>query len=109
MPNALDQFINALEAESVPPLFVAILAAALLGLLFKRLEHTIIRAIRSARGGRQMAKVVTNRNVGSAGIIRHCPICHSQMIKRKAGRGSQAGEEFWSCPNYPDCRGTRPV
>jgi hypothetical protein len=109
MLNALDQFIHALEAEAVPPLFVAILAVALLGFLFKRLEHALVRAIRSARGGRQMAKVVTNRNGVSAGVVRHCPICHSQMIKRKARRGSRAGQEFWGCPNYPDCRGTRPV
>jgi Topoisomerase DNA binding C4 zinc finger len=108
MPSALDQFIHALEAEAVPPVFVAILGAALLVLLFKRLEHVLVRAIRSARGGRQMEKVATNRNVVSAGV-RHCPICHSQMIKRKARRGSRAGQEFWGCPNYPDCRGTRPV
>jgi len=109
MPNAqLDQFIHALEAEAVPPLFVAILGAALLGLLFKRLEHALVRAVRSARA-RQVGKVVTNTNVRSAGIIRHCPICHSQMVKRKARRGSRAGQEFWGCPNYPDCRGTRPV
>src|SRR6266404_6863760 len=109
MPNAqLDQFIHALEAEAVPPLFVAILGAALLCLLFKRLEHTLIRVVRSARAGRQAGRVVTNRNVVSAGVVRHCPICHSQMVKRKARRGSRAGQEFWGCPNYPDCGGTRP-
>src|SRR6266702_686499 len=53
-----------------------------LRLLFKRLEHALIRVVRSARAGRQAGKVVTNTNVRSAGIIRHCPICHSQMIKR---------------------------
>jgi len=109
MPSALDQFIHTLEAEAVPPVFVAILGAALLVLLFKRLEHALVHAVRSARGRRQMEKVITNRNVGSAGVVRHCPICHSQMIKRKARRGSRAGQEFWSCPNYPDCRGTRPI
>jgi hypothetical protein len=110
MPNALlDQFIHALEAEAVPPVFVAILGAALLVLLFKRLEHALVHAVRSARGRRQMAKVVTNRSVVSAGVVRHCPICHSQMIKRNARRGTRAGQEFWRCPNYPDCRGTRSV
>jgi Topoisomerase DNA binding C4 zinc finger len=109
MLNAqLDQFIHALEAEAVPPLFVAILGVALLGFLFKRLEHALVCAVRSARA-RQAGKIVTNRNVVSAGVVRHCPICHSQMIKRKARRGSRAGQEFWGCPNYPDCRGTRPI
>src|SRR5256886_16412378 len=107
MPNAqLDRFIHALEAQAVPPLFVAILGAALLVLLFKRLEHTFIRVVRSARAGRQAGKVVTNRNVVSAGVVRHCPICHSQMVKRKARRGSPAGQEFWGCPKFPDCGGT---
>src|SRR5712691_464574 len=109
MPNAqLAQFLHVLEAGAVPPLFVAILGAALLVLLFKRLEHALVRAVRSARA-RQTGKVVTNTNVVSAGVVRHCPICHSQMVKRKARRGSRAGQEFWGCPNYPDCRGTRPV
>ena len=108
MPSAqLDKFIQALEAQAVPPLFVAILGAALLVLLFKRLEHALIRVVRSVRA-RQAGKLVTNTNVRSAGIVRHCPICHSQMIK-KARRGSHAGQEFWGCPNYPDCHGTRPV
>jgi len=105
----LDRFIHALEAQAVPPLFVAILGAALLCLLFKRLEHAVIRVVRSARAGRQAGKVVTNANVRSAGIIRHCPICHSQMVRRKTHGGSQVGQEFWGCPNYPDCRGTRPI
>lgn len=111
MPNAqLDQFIQALEAEAVPPLFLAILAGGLLGFLFKRLEHALVRAVRSARAARQTEKVVvTNTNIRSAGVVRFCPVCHSQMIKREARRGSRAGQEFWGCPNYPDCRGTRPI
>src|SRR5437763_4487435 len=110
MPNALlDRFIHALEAQAVPPLFVAILGAALLCLLFKRLEHAFIRVVRSARAGRQAGRVVTNRNVVSASVVRYCPICHSQMVKRKARPGPRAGQELWSCPNYPDCGGTRPV
>jgi Topoisomerase DNA binding C4 zinc finger len=110
MPNAqLDQFIHALEAKAVPPLLVAILGAALLGLLFKWLEHGIVCLIRSARGTPQARKVVTNTNVGFAGVTPRCPICNSQMIKRRARRGSRAGQEFWGCSNYPECRGTRPI
>jgi len=37
-----------------------------------------------------------------------CPVCQSRMAKRKAKRGANAGNEFWGCINYPDCRGTRP-
>lgn len=110
MPNSqFDQFIRALEMKAVPPLVLATIAAGLLGLLLKWFEHGLIRLIRSVRVGHQTEKVATNTNVVSAGVVRHCPICHSQMIKRKARRGSRAGQEFWGCPNYPDCRGTRPV
>jgi hypothetical protein len=109
MPNVqLDQFMRALEMKAVPPLVVATIAAGLLGLLFKWLEHGLIRLIRSARSSGYARKVPTNANVvGSAGRTPHCPICNSQMLKRKARRGSRAGQEFWGCPNYPDCRGTR--
>ena len=36
-----------------------------------------------------------------------CPSCGSPMIRRVAKFGKTAGEEFWCCPHYPHCRGTR--
>ncbi|MBM4164566.1 MAG: four helix bundle protein [Lentisphaerae bacterium] len=38
-----------------------------------------------------------------------CPECGKTMIQRTARKGSHAGQPFWSCPAYPDCRGTRPI
>ncbi len=38
-----------------------------------------------------------------------CPECQSRMVKRKAKRGANAGQVFWGCARYPDCKGTRPV
>jgi len=38
---------------------------------------------------------------------RHCPLCRAPMVRRRVKRGSKAGTLFWSCSNYPDCRGTR--
>lgn len=38
-----------------------------------------------------------------------CPECQSRMVKRKAKRGSRAGQVFWGCIRYPDCRGSRPI
>ena len=32
-----------------------------------------------------------------------CPRCGSTMLMRR----SRAGREFWGCPGFPDCRGTR--
>jgi len=34
-----------------------------------------------------------------------CPKCGSEMVLREAKRGSNKGEQFWGCPNYPRCRG----
>jgi restriction system protein len=36
-----------------------------------------------------------------------CPVCKSSMVRRKARKGANAGSEFWGCPQYPACRGTR--
>ncbi len=36
-----------------------------------------------------------------------CPECQSRMVKRKARRGANAGQVFWGCTRYPDCKGTR--
>ncbi len=34
-----------------------------------------------------------------------CPKCGSSMVLRTAKRGSNAGNEFWGCEGYPQCRG----
>lgn len=36
-----------------------------------------------------------------------CPLCSSAMVKRTARKGANAGNEFWGCSAYPECRGTR--
>ena len=33
-----------------------------------------------------------------------CPKCRTPMVLRTAKKGSQKGEEFWGCGNYPKCR-----
>jgi restriction system protein len=38
-----------------------------------------------------------------------CPRCGKEMVRRKARRGADAGKEFWACPGFPECRGTRPL
>ncbi|MFK5913829.1 MAG: restriction endonuclease [Woeseiaceae bacterium] len=34
-----------------------------------------------------------------------CPICSQQMIKRTARKGKNAGNTFWGCSTFPNCRG----
>ncbi len=36
-----------------------------------------------------------------------CPRCSQPMLKRTARSGANAGSEFWGCPSFPRCRGTR--
>ena len=34
-----------------------------------------------------------------------CPICSQKMIKRTARKGKNAGNTFWGCSQFPNCRG----
>ena len=34
-----------------------------------------------------------------------CPKCGAPMIKRKATKGENAGNEFYGCSRFPHCRG----
>lgn len=36
-----------------------------------------------------------------------CPICGKPMRQRLARKGRNAGQSFWSCSDYPNCKGTR--
>jgi four helix bundle suffix protein len=38
-----------------------------------------------------------------------CPACAKPMRQRTAAKGSRAGQSFWGCSNYPDCKQTRPM
>lgn len=34
-----------------------------------------------------------------------CPKCGREMVLRTAKKGSNKGEQFWGCPDYPNCHG----
>lgn len=36
-----------------------------------------------------------------------CPLCSSEMVRREAKRGANAGKAFWGCSKYPACKGSR--
>ena len=38
-----------------------------------------------------------------------CPRCGKPMRQRTARQGAHAGQRFWGCSGYPDCKGTRPL
>jgi four helix bundle suffix protein len=37
--------------------------------------------------------------------IPHCPQCGKPMVLRTAKSGKNAGQQFWGCSAYPDCKG----
>jgi hypothetical protein len=41
----------------------------------------------------------------SANQSPRCPKCDSEMILRTAKSGANAGNQFWGCSQYPNCRG----
>jgi four helix bundle suffix protein len=38
-----------------------------------------------------------------------CPLCGKGMRRRTAKQGPHAGQAFWGCSGYPECRGTRQI
>jgi four helix bundle suffix protein len=36
-----------------------------------------------------------------------CPNCGKAMVRRKARTGKNAGQGFWGCTGYPECKGVR--
>ncbi|XLZ68555.1 topoisomerase DNA-binding C4 zinc finger domain-containing protein [Massilia sp. SR12] len=36
-----------------------------------------------------------------------CPNCGASMVLRIAGKGRNAGGQFWGCNRFPRCKGTR--
>jgi restriction system protein len=37
---------------------------------------------------------------------KRCPKCEREMVLRTAGKGPDAGKQFWGCSGYPKCRFT---
>ncbi|MES1264380.1 MAG: topoisomerase DNA-binding C4 zinc finger domain-containing protein [Variovorax sp.] len=35
-----------------------------------------------------------------------CPKCAGTMVRRTARKGAHAGDSFWGCAAFPQCRGT---
>lgn len=38
-----------------------------------------------------------------------CPKCGSDMVRRKATKGTNAGKDFWGCTTFPKCGGIRRI
>jgi ssDNA-binding Zn-finger/Zn-ribbon topoisomerase 1 len=38
-----------------------------------------------------------------------CPKCGGELVLRTAQKGSNPGQKFWGCNNFPKCRFTKPL
>ncbi|MGA7181148.1 MAG: restriction endonuclease [Thiobacillaceae bacterium] len=65
--------------------------------------HALIRGVNVPGKAASATSAVATANAPS------CPVCQSEMVKRKARKGANAGSEFWGCSRYPACKGTRPI
>ena len=61
-------------------------------------------------GGERLVKMIreVQRNpethVGRKQPAKICPECGSEMVVRVAGKGKYAGQKFWGCSRFPECR-----
>ena len=75
------------------------------------------RILKQARGVAEAPRAVAEPVFQTAGDMRQnagsltptCPKCFQQMKRRQATKGARAGQDFWGCVTYPQCRGTRAV
>ena len=47
----------------------------------------------------------TKLNLSNTNETPSCPICQQAMVMRTAKKGSNAGNNFWGCSQFPKCRG----
>jgi restriction system protein len=62
------------------------------------------RAIRSDRSDRSDGSDVSDKSDAP-----NCPDCAKLMVLRTARKGPHAGQRFWGCSSYPECKGTLPA
>lgn len=105
MPNpVLEQFTHSITSIVIPVVIVCGILGIVLGELRKWVERRATRlgaAVKKTRALRAMA--------ADASIAPHCPNCNAVMERRTAKRGVNAGSQFWGCPSYPRCHGTRDI
>lgn len=62
--------------------------------------HRITGRLSAGRAAREAGDGAMDASKGNAP---KCPECGKNMVERK----TRDGREFWGCPGYPECRGTR--
>lgn len=103
----LVEFVREAEPEIAANAMVCAVnqAAYLLKRLVERQSRDFVE-----KGGftERLYEARTQARAGNADAP-ECPLCGKAMRKRTAGKGTNAGKEFWGCSAYPECRGTQDI
>ena len=87
-----------------------LLCRRVIGMIDGQLEH-LGRVFRDKGGMRERMSAVRLDARDSATAVDPdapaCPACGKPMRKMLAKRGKNAGNPFWSCSDYPACKGSR--
>lgn len=54
--------------------------------------------------GQRTQNTVTGAIMADQSAPPNCPRCGVPMVLRTAAKGANAGQQFYGCPNYPECR-----
>ncbi len=105
--TGLTEFVREAEPEIAANAMVCAVnqAAYLLRKLVERQSRDFVE-----KGGftESLYEARTKARAGD-GDAPECPLCGKPMRRRTAGKGANAGKEFWGCSAYPECRGTLEV
>lgn len=64
----------------------------------------------SAERSEELKKLSSNKFSAQDGQdMPTCPICGASMKRRTARYGPHAGQDFWGCSKYPNCKGIRNI
>ncbi|HKL21702.1 MAG TPA: four helix bundle suffix domain-containing protein [Tichowtungia sp.] len=102
--NGLTDFVAKAEPELAANAMLCAVnqAAYLLRCLLERQSRDFVE-----QGGftERLYEARTQARAAASEEVPSCPLCGGDMRKRTAGKGPNAGNEFWGCSGYPECRG----
>ena len=92
----------------------AVARAARLGVSYATSDRFSLKTLKNRFLNAKNAKTGDAKNAKSLCdlcVKRLCGLCVEKQPRRRkmvARKGRNAGQPFWSCRNYPNCKGTRP-
>lgn len=105
-----DRWIEADDAV-VAANALLILCSRLITMLRHQIDHllTDFKADGGFTENLTQERLTTLKERSTSAAAPACPLCGKPMLRRMAKKGINSGREFWSCSDYPNCRGTRAI